>query len=341
MARSISTGWTGRMGLTAFVGLVGIASVLAEEIPDTPGLTNVRRQGWVRFTLNSGRIVVAGSRGVNFSHSGSMVRGRGETLSVRVTGNEPLVKYEITTPTQRFRLDASAGNRLQLGRFPEGEHSTVVRAEFVQNPNEPVALTVGPKDHERVYRAPTIWHLFLQEPAAAKEHLAPLLKILLREFDFAEAAKEIESNLVHTAGSGALPDRTHWAEWVRQLGDPSFANREEADRKLRASGRMVVSYLQRLDPSGLDAEQNYRVRRILQTLSGLRNEESPTQVATWLSGDPAVWLALLAREEESTRRVALKWLETILGGPLAFDPGADLPTRQKQIEAIRAKIHEE
>jgi len=338
MAWYMSTSVKCRVGLMAFVLMGWLASAVAEDIPDTPGLTNIRRQGWVQFNLNCGRIVVTGSRGVDFRHSGSTTKGRGERLSVRVAGSEPVVTYEITTATQQFRLDASAGNQLLLRRLPEGEHSTLVPAEFSQKANEPITLKVGSKDHERVYRAPTIWHLFLQEPAAAREHLAPLLKILLREYDFADAAKEIESILVRMAQSGAPPDQKRWADWVQELGDPSFAKREEADRKLRESGRVVVTYLQQLDPGRLDAEQRYRVRRILLALSGARNEESPSQLATWLAGDPAAWLALLSREEELTRRLALKRLEAILGGPLAFDPDADLPTRQKQIEGIRARI---
>jgi len=30
----------------------------------------------------------------------------------------------------------------------------------------------------------------------------------------------------------------------------------------------------------------------------------------------------------------------MLGGPIAFDPAADPPTRQKQIEALRARMGE-
>ncbi len=324
--------------LVVLVLLGWLASAMAEEIPETPGLTNIRRQGLVQFTVTSGRIVVTGLREVNFRHSGSMAGGRGESLSIRVTGAEPLVKYEITTATQRFRLDASAGNLLLLRRLPEGERSTPVPAEFHQGPNEPVTLKVGPQGRERVYQARTIWHLFLQEPAAAREHLAPLLKILLRELDFADMAKEIESTLIRTAETGTPPDQRQWAEWVRQLGDPSFAKREEADRRLRELGRMVATYLQQFDQGRLDAEQKYRVRRILSAISGTRAEESPAQVATWLSGDPVVWLALLAREEESTRRGASMRLQAILGEPVAFDPKADAPTRQKQLEALRPKF---
>jgi hypothetical protein len=321
------------LGLTALMLLAWFEPAAAEELPETPGLANIRRQGWVQFTVSAGRIAVAGSHGVNFNHSGP-----NERVSVRVTGTEPVVAYEITTPSCRFILDASAGSRLQLRRLPKADRTTPVAVEFVQSPREPIVLKVGSKGSERIYRAESIWHLFLQEPAVAREHLAPLLKILLREWDFVKKASEIESALVRTAESGAPSDQKLWSEWVRQLGDASFAKREAADRRLRESGRIVVTYLQQLDPARLDAEQRYRVRRILQAMSDAISEELPPQVAMWLSGDPAIWLALLSRDEEPTRRAALKRLEAISGGPLPFDPAADRKTRQRQIEAVRDRV---
>jgi hypothetical protein len=324
--------------LAAFALALGAEPGPAEDLPETPSLTNIRRQGVIQFALNSGRIAVTGSRTYNFSHAGPMINQRGERLSVRVASNEPVVAYELATPTYRFLLDVAAGNRVQLRRAPKGERSEVVPVEFTQAPNEPITLKVGLKENERVYRAASIWHLLIVEPAAAREHLVPLLKILLREWDFVKTAYEIESILVRTAQSGAPPDQKLWAQWVQQLGDASFATREAADRKLRETGRVVVSHLQQLDPARLDAEQRFRVRRILRALSDMSNEESPPQLAVWLSGDTSIWLALLARDDEATRRAALKRLETILGRSLAFNPAADPKERQRQLEALRAAV---
>jgi hypothetical protein len=77
------------------------------------------------------------------------------------------------------------------------------------------------------------------------------------------------------------------------------------------------------------------VRRILLALSDVNHEESPAQLAVWLSGDTTIWLALLSREDMATRRAAHQRLEAILGRPVAFDPAADPQTRQRQIEALR------
>jgi hypothetical protein len=324
--------------LAAFVFALGIEPGPAEDLPETPSLTNIRRQGVIQFALNSGRIAVTASRTYSSSHAGPMINQRGERLSIRVANNEPVVAYELATPAYCFLFDVAAGNRIQLRRLPKGDQPGGVPVAFTQAPNEPVTLKVGPKESERVYRAASIWHLLIAEPAAAREHLVPLLRILLREWDFVKTTVEIESTLVRTAQSGGPPDQKLWAQWVQQLADASFATRESADRKLRETGRVVVSYLQQLDPARLDAEQRFRVRRILRALSDMSNEESPPQLAVWLSGDTSIWLALLARDDEATRRAALKRLETILGRPLAFDPAADPKKRQRQLEALRAGI---
>lgn len=325
------------IGLVALVALAPWGASAADETLVTPMLNNVRAQGWIQFGVTSGRIVVTGSPGVNFSHAGPAASERREQLSVRVAGAVPVVAYKVSGATQQLLLDAT-GNRLQIRRLPKGDRSEPVAVEFRQAPGEPVSLTVGSKEHERTYRAQTIWHLFLLEPAVCHERLAPLLAVVLREVDFVKTAQDVEAALVRTAGTGSSPDQKRWAQWLEQLADPRFAVREAADRKFREEGRIVVTYLQQLDPSRLDAEQRYRVRRILQSLSETGGDESPAQIAHWLAGDPVIWLALLSRDDASTRRLAAQRLATMLGGPIAFDPAADLPTRQKQIEALRARI---
>jgi len=331
----------GRGGIVLFA-LVALAPwrvSAAEERLVTPMLNNVRAQGWLQFGVSSGRIVMTGSPGVNFSHTGPAVGQRRESLSVRVSGAVPVVAYKVSGATQQLLLDAT-GSRLQLRRLPRGDRSEPAAVEFRQAPGEPVSLKVGSKGQERTYRAATIWHLFLQEPAACQEHLAPLLAVILRELDLVKTAQDVEATLVRTAGRGNPPDQKRWAQWLEQLADPRFAVREAADRKFREEGRIVMTYLQQLDLPRLDAEQSYRVRRILRALAETGGDESPAQIAHWLAGDPAVWLALLSRDDASTRRLAAQRLASMLGGPIAFDPAADPPTRQKQIEALRARMGE-
>jgi hypothetical protein len=74
-------------------------------------------------------------------------------------------------------------------------------------------------------------------------------------------------------------------------------------------------------------------------LSWQSGEDTADGVAAQLIADPDVWLVLLSRPEESTRRLAARQLAAILDQPIRFDPAADAPTRKAQLEQLRARIH--
>jgi len=61
-------------------------------------------------------------------------------------------------------------------------------------------------------------------------------------------------------------------------------------------------------------------------------------VASWLAGDPSVWLILLGRSEAATRRQAARQLSAMLGGPIPVDPEADPSTQKTQMEQLRSRI---
>jgi hypothetical protein len=125
---------------------------------------------------------------------------------------------------------------------------------------------------------------------------------------------------------------------VAELGDERFARREAADRALRAADPAVLLYLEQLDPGRLDAEQQFRLRRISDTLAAKVGGDTPEQIASWLGGDPAVWLALLSRPDVATRRLAAKQLAAILEAPIPVDPETDPTSQQSKLEELRAKI---
>ena len=144
--------------------------------------------------------------------------------------------------------------------------------------------------------------------------------------------------MFQAASVGRLPDRRRWDPLVEQLADERFSRREAADRELRSAGPVVLSYLQGLDFNRLDAEQQYRIRRIVRSLSRQTGDDTAEKFAPQLLADPDLWLALLSRQEESARRLAARQLEAILGQPIRFDPAADNATRKTQIERLQAKI---
>lgn len=321
----------GRFGLALLVVGSTVPFAFAEE---HSSLANAFRQGWVQLGLSSGRIVLNGSRGVNYSTT-SGPADRQEQLSIRMSGADPVVSYQRTTPEEDVAIDFTSADRLQIRRKPLGQ-STVVAMEFRQSGSQPVVLKIGAGESQRVYQAPSLWHLTVLEPEACRTHLFPVLTVMHGEWDLAKLADEVEHLLL--AGTARnVPSRERWAQWVVQLGDDRFSTREAADQRLREAGRVAITFLQQLDPQQLDTEQQYRIRRILLSYED-GGDDAPEDVAAWLSGDPAIWLAILTRGDEPTRRASAQRLEALLGRPIQFDPTADASVRAEQIKQVRTML---
>ena len=124
------------------------------------------------------------------------------------------------------------------------------------------------------------------------------------------------------------------------LGDESFAKREAADRALRTGNAGAIAYLRQLDVNHLDTEQQLRVGRILEAMAVQNGDDSVDQVAATLAADPALWMALLARPDPSTRRTAARELARLLGQSIPVDPAADPDSQKAQREQLRVRIAE-
>ena len=100
----------------------------------------------------------------------------------------------------------------------------------------------------------------------------------------------------------------------------------------------MVSNLEQLDYDQLDAEQQFRVRRIVASVRGRVATDTPDQIAEMLFPDPLIWLALLDRPEKATRTAAVKQLAALLDESIDIDPAAEPATQRKQREQLRRKI---
>lgn len=324
-----------RFLILAALGLSLAAPATAQQPLEMRTLLDPARMGPVQFRIFSGRVTMQGRRLGSYTQSANS-RGRNERLTLSANNNELVLSYESTSPAEQLSVEASGADRLMVRRRPRG-NSTLVPVEYEQA-KASVSLTVGVKDKQQVYQGASLWHLLIAHREVGQEHLASLLKVLNREWDLMRTAELVESTLLSEATARDLPDRRLWGALVERLGDESFSNREAADRQLREAGRAVVTYLRQIDPSRLDAEQRYRIRRIILAASAAEDAQSPDQVVAWLSGDPAIWLIFMAREEESTRRLAAACLEALLGKPIPFHPTADPATRKRELDALRKQI---
>jgi hypothetical protein len=295
---------------------------------------------YVRLAIHSGRIAVVVLRPGGFStqwSTQSQSRKEQVTIQYNVGTGAVELSYRLSAPDETMTVTAATGGRVTIRREPAGKGS-LVPGEFVQEPGKPLVLSVGKDAQKRSYEAATIWQLLLAHCDECKQYVVPGLDLFRPEGKLLDTADAVEKELLRAARAGELPDQRRWTELVAQLGDDRFARREAADRDLRAVGRPVVPFLSGLDRRKLDAEQQYRIQRIIRSLSSVTGEETPQQVAGAMVTDPTIWLVFLGREQASTRSLAAKHLERLLGGPIDFDPAANAATRGKQIESLARRI---
>lgn len=323
-------------GLFLAVALLGAPCAGQAVAPSVPPLLNrAVRSGWMRLAVDQGRLrlVIAN---VGQIKPPAVSQAWEENLNLTARDGRGVLEYDLKLPDCSIQIRGEADGPFSLTRKP-AERSPVLPLEFSQRPGEPLRLAVGPPAEQRVATARTFWHLLLGHPAET-ESLMPILRWLAGDGVLAPSALELEESLVRLAIQRLWSRRPQWEEWVRQLADERFAVRESADRNLRSAGAAVIPFLQEIDFAQLDAEQQYRLRRIRLALQQETNPSSAQYVATSLLGDRDVWLILLGREQESVRRAASEQLGLILGKPIAFDPAADPATRQKQWDALRGTL---
>jgi hypothetical protein len=328
--------WRRRSVLAAIIVLLSLASAAAQERSRTIALNAAIDSQRVQFSVVRGHITLQGLQ-IGPLETGPNTPNRKDHVSLRAENGDISLNYEWLNAKERFTIDACGNSRLSVRREPLNvPQATTV--EFEQLPRGKSTLTIACDGDQQVYAAEGLWRLFLLYPEPARKHLAPLLQPLQPNWKLADAAESVEAELLRTAEKGILIDRSRWGRWVAELGDERFARREAADRALRAADPALLLYLERLDSSRLDAEQQFRLRRIWETLSAKISGDTPEQIASWLGGDTAVWLALLTRPDVAVRRTAAKQLAGMLSAPIPVDPEADPASQQSKLEELRARL---
>jgi hypothetical protein len=320
------------------VGVLSTATCLGQPVPSTPLFQQFFTPPRLRLTVMSGRIVNTGGWQYGNGTSTSSDGTNKEQITFRGgggVGNTGSIAYERTTPQEEFKIEVTSDGALRFSRTPKGS-STMTPIQFSQGSGDPLSLTVGAADKQQVYRAPTLWHLLMEHPEESRPVVA-LLEQLRPQWGIVKVTASVEAELLKTAG-GKRPDRQAWLALVQQLGDDQFTKREAAERRLRSVGPGVLAFLQHLDFDQLDAEQQSRIRRIIKSVSRQTTDDTPEQVAAWLSEDPAIWLVLLSRADASVRQTAAKQLSAILGEPISVDPAADPAAQKDKREQLRARI---
>ena len=210
--------------------------------------------------------------------------------------------------------------------------------ELEQKLRQPVVVKRTAGSRQQVWKATSLWHLAMEEPEVVQKYIIPLFISFLPSVSLLSQTKQVERQMLELARTSRTPDRGRWEALVAQLADDNYSRREAADRALRQQGPAVVPFLRSLDWQLLDAEQRFRLRRILQELEPPGDEDSLTKTAHWLMEDPEIWWILLDRPEEQTRRIAAQRLAALLGNPIEFDPEASPEIRRTQRARLEPKV---
>jgi hypothetical protein len=327
------------------IGCIVLAATLGGSILCGPAIGQSRNvhsslAGQLRmFQLRvvSGRLSAIGPvshQNVTANYMGGQQR---ERLSIDLAGGLPTVTYERTTSEERMSFEIVGGNKVTTQIVPR---STVVRSSvmFVQPSEGSLTLTVSINNRTAAYAAPTLWHLLLLEPDVCREHLIPLLEMMRPNWQLGQQAEEIETSLVHDDSGQVVLNRGAWQQSLAALASERYVDRERAEQQLRGAGPIIVPYLRVQAKSGLDAEQLFRIRRIMRSLTTDGDEDTPDRVTPWLTGDPRIWYALLQHTNAKVRRTAATRLAELLDAAIEFDPDGTPDERQRQLAMLRERF---
>ena len=252
-------------------------------------------------------------------------------------GENCCLTYKQENQKQIYSLSVELDRTFRV-QWQRMEAELAETIELEQTPRQPVVVKRTAGSTQQVWKATSLWHLAMEEPEVVQKYIVPLFISFLPSVSLLSQTKQVERQMLELARTNRTPDRWRWEALVAQLADDSYSRREAADRALRQQGPAIVPFLRSLDWQLLDAEQRFRLRRILQELEPPGDEDSLTTTAHWLMHDPEIWWILLDRPEVETRRIAAQRLAALLGSPIEFDPEGSPEIRRAQRNRLESKV---
>ncbi len=322
------------------VALIFVPTLLLAEDPKPPSpLPNLAKSlHSVRFYVGGGRIqAVASEAGVEQETSSDQGMARREKLVLNT--NDALdasIQYELSGGDEQLSVDVVDGQQITIGRHPaKGVNGPSI--EFRQPQTGPLTLSINDGATIREVKADSLWHIILTEPELSERYLLPLLEMFRPDWRLMETAHAAESQMLRTAAEYRPENLRSWDQLVAELGSDRFVERQHAEHELRAAGSVVIPYLASLERRRLDFEQWSRIQQIVALADG-DDEDRPDTIANRLMPDRRIWLMMLERPSESSRRTAANQLSFLFGSPIAFDPAANDAVRRSQLAKLTERI---
>lgn len=284
-----------------------------------------------------GRIVCQLDRLMRWGNTISRTTGGSESLRFERGDRGTSMHYQLRSPERRVTIDAWR-DAITMERVLYRDGHVDATTRFEQPSSGRLSLYVQRGDMETTLEADTIWHLWLADAQLCAENLLPLCELMGLDTPWLQFTEALEKQLLRQADGGLSHDAVRWRQWIDELSDDRYVVREAADRQLRAAGSAITPYVRRIDPALLDAEQRFRLRRILHSMEGEVAPDTVDSTAEWLLNDPRAWVELLDREDPADRTCAAEQLERILASEVEFDPTAEEGTRRAQMARLRDRV---
>ena len=313
--------------LAVFAGSV----VAAEE-----ELSLFSRTGWVQLHLVLGRVTVANIRSSQ-TRSAAIGEPDGELrekLSISADTVIPSVRYQRITPQEMLAAEIINGNCVRIRRVPIEPDSEGLR--FDQIPGRDIVLQIGGDTSGKTYRAPSVWHLLLEQPKVCTQHLLPILEWLQPKWRLVEFAAQAEDELLLRTKTNEFAVVRLTQTLVRQLGSDDYGMRRAAHQDLRELGVVILPSLRQIDRTELSAEQRQRMDRLQKTLR-VGASDTPARVADWLVEDERTWLAMLEHRERAVRKIAAAHLSKRFPKAFLLQPGITPRSQVTRLAKLKAK----
>lgn len=216
--------------------------------------------------------------------------------------------------------------RLLASRNPE--FGTGPSVQLMVNENG----DVGREPLELYLREADFFTLRRKHPAAADEHLRPLLRELGQEAVFAP-----EPRVAWQVFADRWQPDDALVRAVKQLlprlDADDARDREAASVRVAELGQEAVLVLMQLDRTPLSAEQNSRIDVLIADHTPLDRAE-----AERLRADVPFLLDCLNGDDPRTRAAALDLLRQAVSEPVEFDTRLAVPARGASVAALREKL---
>jgi hypothetical protein len=292
---------------------------------------------FLQFRVVMGRIEVTTDDPIRNFGTSSKQGETTERLSIEFGTDTLSLDYTLSMPQGDFSVRVVDSREVIVRKNPApGQKQLPVL--FVQPREGLMQLIVGSGETAREVRAHSLWQIMLAEPEICRTELTPLLQLLRPTWKLHDTFAELETSLVTWNAPSSAISGEAIQTLVTDLGGETFAEREMAERQLTAVGSQVVTWLRRLDLANLDAEQRFRIRRIMDDFGDAQTEDTSNFAVRWLAVDPQTWALLLNRDDMKLRQLALEKLTKLVNRPIQFDPTADDTTRQKQWAEVLKQV---